>query len=161
MKSKYVKERFQFIEDSIKRVENANLNDAQLNSMLSSYLIVLISGIYEDCIESLFVLRAAKSRDKEITNFIKVFLSKHFRNPDFNKILNLLGSLNPNYAKRLKSQIALEAKEAINSIVRNKNRIAHGAYSNATISDIRYYHTSATAIFLELERVLFSKEKIL
>lgn len=154
MKSLYLKQKFRLIKDSLKKVKNANLSDPQLSSMLSSYLVVFISGIYEDCIESLFVQRAAKSQDKEVENLVKVFLHKHFRNPEYKRIKELVKALDPKHGKTLKSNIPKKSIDGIDSIVSNKNNVAHGQSSNATIKDVIQYHASAIRIFQELENIL-------
>lgn len=154
MKCEYLKNRFQFIEDSIKKVDAAGLNDPQLTSMLCSYLVVVISGIYEDCIECLFIQRAAKSHDKELEHFVEVMLHKHFRNPDFGKIKEFVKALDPGYAKKLDVNVSKKSIDGLNSIVEDKNDVAHGKFSYATLNDVRQYHTSAIEVFVELEKIL-------
>lgn len=156
MKTKYLKGRFKDIEDNIAKVENANLADPELIAMLSSYLVVFISGVYEDCIEFLFVYRAGKGGDRQIESLVKRFLHRHFRNPEYDKILDLVNALDARYATRMRSKVPPASAEGINSIVNNKNRVAHGESSNATLKDVRVYHDNASVVFHELERILVS-----
>ncbi|MBI4007928.1 MAG: hypothetical protein HY354_05465 [Planctomycetes bacterium] len=39
-------------------------------------------------------------------------------------------------------------------MVKNKNKVAHGGISNATLNDVIDYHNSAIKIFEELENIL-------
>jgi len=154
MKCQYLIAKFEIIDKAINKAKNVGLNDLELSSMLSSYLVVFISGIYEDIIEYLFTQRAGKNNDKEIENFVKTLIGKQFRNPEYRKIRELVGSLDPKYQSILESKIETKNKEGLNSIVYNKNNVAHGKISNATINDIEIYNKNAIKIFEELEHIL-------
>ncbi len=154
MKCQYISDKFKVIEDSLNKAKNSSVSDPELSSMLSSYSAVLISGIYEDVIEYLFIQRAAKNGDQEISGLVKVLIDRVFRNPEYDKIENLVKALDSKYTTTLNSKIAERSKEALNSIVRNKNKVAHGELSNATLSDIELYHKDATIIFEGLENIL-------
>jgi len=155
IKSEYLKEKFDSIQRNIKIAEE--VNDQKLASMLSSYLVVSISGTYEDCIEYLFIQRSGKNNDKEIQNFVKTLIDLHFRNPNYENIKKMVKALDSKYETILRDKIADKNIEGINSIVINKNNVAHGKVSNATIRDIKNYHKNALKIFKVLEEI-FSKE---
>jgi len=155
IKSEYLKEKFDSIQRNIKIAEE--VNDQKLASMLSSYLVVSISGTYEDCIEYLFIQRAGKNNDKEIQNLVKTLIDLHFRNPNYENIKKMVKALDSKYGTILRDKIADKNIEGINSIVTNKNNVAHGEVSNATIRDIKNYHKNALKIFKVLEEI-FSKE---
>ena len=116
-----------------------------------------ISGIYEDCIEYLFIQRSGKNNDKEIQNLVKTLIDLHFRNPNYENIKKMVKALDSKYGTILRDKIADKNIEGINSIVTNKNNVAHGKVSNATIRDIKNYHKNALKIFKVLEEI-FSKE---
>lgn len=154
MKCQYLQDKFKLVDNNLNKAKKASVNDMQLASMLSSYLVVLISGIYEDCVEHLIVQRAAKSNDKELENLIKMLIDRQFRNPLYKKIKEIINALDPSYKSKLDSKIDTRSREAINSIVRNKNNVAHGKTSNATLNDIADYHKRALKIFDALENIL-------
>jgi len=154
MKCQYLIDKFKIINDALDKIKKSSIKDPELFSMLSSYLVVFISGIYEDCIEYLFIQRAGKNEDKELENLIKVLIDRHFRNPRYEKIKELVKALEPKYGNQLESKIDLKSKEGIDSIVSNKDNVAHGKTSNATLNDINIYHDNASKIFEELENIL-------
>jgi len=154
MELKYLKEKFQTIDDAIKKAEEVGGKDIRLGSMLSSYLVVFISGTYEDTIEELFIKRAGKSGDGEIKNLVESLIDKQFRNPKYDSIKTLMGYLRPDYKKQLETKIKDKNIQALNSIVTNKNKVAHGEISNATIDDIKGWHRDAIKIFEVLENIL-------
>lgn len=154
MKIQYVDDRFKEIQDSIDTVKNANLNDPKLSAMLSSYLVVFISGVYEDVIEYLFVERCKVTSDKQLELLVKNLADNFFRNPYYGELKKWLGFFDPLYAKELEGKMQMENKDGLNNIVDNKNKVAHGEYSSATISDVDLFHTNALKIFVELEKIL-------
>ena len=154
MKSQYLKDKFESIRDNIEKAENVSKSNPEIASMMSSYLVVFISGIYEDCVEYLFIQRAGKNNDKEIESLVKTFIERQFRNPEYERIKELLGALDHKYKTEFRSKLDIKNIEGINSIVTNKNSVAHGEVSNATLNDINTYHNNAIKIFEELENIL-------
>lgn len=155
MSAQYLKNKFSLIEDNIMKVKS--IKDPKLVSMLSGYLVVFISGIYEDCIEYLFIQRAGKNGDSEIQNLMKTFVDRYFRNPEYRKIKELLKALNPKYGKILREKIDDKNIDGINSIVTNKNNIAHGNNSNVTVEDVNIWHNNSLKVFEVLEKILLGK----
>lgn len=154
MKTPELITRFQEIDEMLKLISSAKINDPALQSFLSGFAVVYISGVYEECIEKLFVLRASKTKDKHLISYIEKSVDKGFRNPNYDKILEFLGYFGEDYKKSFKSRVPEQGKQAINSIVTNKNNIAHGKQSNVTIADIISYHLNAKVIFDKLELIL-------
>jgi hypothetical protein len=154
MKCLYIQNKFTNIEESIAKAKTT-VTDPAIAAMLSGYLIVYISGVYEDCIEHLFIQRARKNNDVELEGFIKSAINVQFRNPRFEKIQNLLGWLNPAYKIEMSKRVEQTNIAAINSIVENKDCIAHGkTFSNATINDISTYYSNAKKIFEVLDDII-------
>lgn len=154
IKSQYLEDKFALIERNITIAKS--VNDLHLASMLSGYLVVSISGIYEDCIEHLFIQRAGKKNDREMQNLIKTLIDRHFRNPNYGKVKELVKALDSEQAENVLREIDIRSKQALDSIVNNKNNIAHGKVSNATIGDIEGYHEDVLEIFEALEKILLS-----
>lgn len=153
IKNQVVKSRFDLIDDAIKRVE-AYQGDTQIASYLSSFLAVMISGIYEDCIEHLFCERAAKVNDAELYQYVKKTIAQLFRNPKFANLLDITQRFSDKWTRNLKNKIPYGSKVALDSIVDNKNAVSHGGTSNLTISDIKDYHSRCRRIFVTLEKML-------
>jgi len=114
----------------------------------------LICCVYEDCIEHLICQRAAKVGDTEIYQYVKSTIAESFRNPKFSRIIEILTKFSGGYANALKDNIEHKSKVALDSIVDNKNAIAHGRPSNVTILDIKDYHNRCIPIFELLENIL-------
>lgn len=154
MKDQYLKDKFDYISNKLKRAEKFSKNDPEIAVMLSSYLVVAIAGIFEDCVEHLFIKRTSKTNDSEIINLVQALISRNFRNPEYDKIKDLLSNLNPIYSSDLRSKIDNKNIDGLNSIVTNKNKVSHGEISNATIQDVKIYYENAKKFFEELEKIL-------
>ncbi len=148
-----VKTEFDAIDEAIRKVES-HKGDAEIASYLSSFLAVMVCGIYEECIEHLICQRAAKAQDSEIYQYVKSTVAESFRNPKFARIVEMLAKFSHVYANNMKNSIEEKSKIALDSIVDNKNAIAHGRPANLTISDIKDYHNRCIPIFEFLENIL-------
>lgn len=155
MKCQYVEDRFIALEHNLDKAKEVAHVDPELASMLSSYLVVIISGIYEDCIEYLFTERAGKSKDEEIKSLVKHFFKTYFRNPEYGRIKDFVKVLNPEHAKRMDSEIDEKSRVGMKSIYDNRIQVAHyGNPANATINDVSDFHAGSRKVFDFLEKIL-------
>jgi len=152
MNSEYIKDKFNLIDDTIDKIKT--VQDKKLLSMLSNYLVVFISGIYEDCVEQLFIERACKNDDEQIQNLVKNLIDKHFRNPMYREVKKWVKYFDSKYVTTFQSKIDDKNIQAIDSIVENKNRVAHGENSNATFKDVNIWYNNSLKIFEVLEEIL-------
>ena len=117
MITSYVIGQFAYADRVLKKSSAASAGDAELESYLSSYLVVFLSGIYEDCIEHLLAQRAAKSGDPEVSAYVQKILDETFRNPTFEKVMDVMKKFSQQYAAQLKAAVQARNAEAMNSIV--------------------------------------------
>lgn len=132
--------------------------DAKLGAHLAAYLTVLITGMVEDCIEKLVIQRGAKPGDIEIKNYISKSIEDGFRNPDHGKISGILKQFSTAYQDEFRLYVPHDGKaaEALNSIVENKNSLAHKGISSLqmTVRDVHDYYARIVPIFEALEKIL-------
>lgn len=153
MNCQYVISKFNLIDSDLNAVKTSTV-DPKLGSMLSSYLVVFISGIYEDCIEYLFCERAGKSNDQELQNFMRAVMHRSFRNPGYSNIKGWVKCLDSSYGDTLDSKVNQSDIAGLDGIVTNKNSVAHGDVSSATLNDVISFHNGAKNIFEALEDIL-------
>ena len=132
-------------------------DNVELERVLASYLVVLISGAYEDCVEHLMISKVSKTRDKEIRDYVQTTIHILFKNPNFDNILQAVKLFSDTHATELRKRVNTKAKEAINSIGTNKNSIAHGGGMMATLGDVEDYHRRCIPIFEALEDILSAR----
>ena len=127
----------------------ANGATALNQSFIARYLTVYITGVYEQSIEEILGEYASTTGQLEVENFVSNQLDKNFRNPDMSNVINIVKQFSTTWSEDLKL-LPQKNKDAINSIVNNKNLIAHGQPSLITIADIKVFHADATVV---IERV--------
>ena len=154
MKNAYLQAWFGRLDAAIQKAQAAAQGDHELESFLASYLVVLISGAYEDCVEYLLAERAAKANDPELRNYVEVTLNRSFRNPKFERIMEILSCFSSRYAEELEKRIDGSTREAMNSIVNNRLSLSHGKAATVTLGDVQGYHERAKPIFDALEEIL-------
>lgn len=128
--------------------------DVPTQHFLGGYAVVAVCGIYEDCVEKMFAIRASKAGDVDLARFMEETMDKLFRNPDYAKIKTFLHRLNPTLVKNLDKAIQYQHSSALDSIVTAKNEIAHGKASKVTLLDVENYHIRATLVFETLENII-------
>lgn len=154
MNNPYLVDRFREIDAAIKQARASSAGDHRLQASLASYLVVLIAGYYEDSVEHLVEVRAGKSGDTDVQNFVRECVHRSFRNPNFEQINELIGHFSGSYKKALAELVNAKARTAINSIVTQKNNLAHGKPVTVTLGDVETYHNSSKPIFEALETLL-------
>jgi hypothetical protein len=153
MNSPYVIEQFKWAVEVCAKCGGSTV-DPEIASFLSSYLVVMLSGVYEDCIEHLLAQRAARGQDNEVTSYISKSLHETFRNPTFGALVGVLGKFSDQYAQRMREGVQERDAQALDSIVNNKNLIAHGRRSQLTVNEVVTFHGGVVRIFELLEGLL-------
>ncbi len=146
LKNPYLRQRFSDVDQSIAKAYRWGATDPELNAYLAGYLVVLISGVYEDCIEHLVNQRATRSNDKELSSYVRERTHRTFMNPNTQNILGLLERFSKPYKKSFVRRVDSKSKTAIDSIVQNKNWLAHGDTGKfqVTVRDVDgYFRRSA------------------
>lgn len=155
MKNPYLLSRFAEIDAVILKAKSPAAADLELQAYLASYLVVLIAGIFEDCVESLVGRRAAKAGDQEMEQFVRESVSKSFRSPKFEYIKELMALFSDSYRKNFEKKVDEKARSAIGSIVAHRTSVAHhGEIPNVTLGEIENYYNGAKPIFEALEEIL-------
>ena len=149
----YVRNKFVLIKDAINRVEKFK-GDRKIAVDLESYLVVLISGIYEDCFEYLINKRVDQAGDAEVSTFIEKTLDVQLRSPNWSNVTTILGRFSKEWVNSMNKKIRERAKTDLNNIINNKNAVAHGNNSNLTFGEIKTCHKNCKSIFEKLEKIL-------
>jgi RiboL-PSP-HEPN len=138
------------------KVVAGSINDPEVHAFFARYIVVFASGIYEDCIEHLFTEFAKKYGNAEIAFFMSKMLHLHFRNPEYGAMKGWLKHINSDYGDELDQKLisTVGCKDALDSVVTNKNEVAHGKSCSATLGDVEKYHQRVLPIFDAVEDIL-------
>jgi hypothetical protein len=115
--------------------------EPEARSHWTKYLCILVSGFIESSIRSIYGQYASSKASPKVANFVGSRL-KSFQNPRMDKILDLSGAFSAEWRDEL-DKAPDEAKSAVNSIVANRNRIAHGEDVSLTYGMMCDYYRGA------------------
>jgi hypothetical protein len=113
--------------------------DIELQSHFARYLCVLVSGFIEVATKSILAEYARGKGSPELVNFIENHLDD-FQNAKMEKILSLTKLFNPSWESTLRTATEGELKDAVDSIVANRHKIAHGESVGITYARVSQYY---------------------
>jgi hypothetical protein len=119
--------------------------DVELQAHWSRYLCVLVSGFLEVSVRAIYGEYTKGKAAPNIVNYVETQLDD-FRNPSMGKILDLTRCFNETWASQLKNATDGELKDAVDSIVANRHRIAHGEDVGITYMRVRSYYESVLKV---------------
>jgi len=119
--------------DSLYRIADG-IRDEEIKSHFARYLCVLTSGYIEESMKILLEEYAHKHANPKMKSYL-IHSMKNVTNLKLSKIEQQLSLFDPKWAHLLIENLSDKERDAINSIVANRNDIAHGR--NVTISFVR------------------------
>lgn len=119
--------------------------DPEIESEWAKYLCVLVSGFLEVSIRSIYSQYAQSQAGPNIVNYVETQL-EDFQNPKMGKILELTGAFNSEWAQKLQNAAEGELKDAVDGIVNNRHKIAHGESVEITLVRVKEYYTKAVKV---------------
>ena len=115
--------------------ELANIvEEDELRSHLARYLCVLTSGYVEESMKIIIEAYASKNGSPSLVKYISWHI-RNLTNLNSEKIENILSSFNPSLKDSYLECLSDEQKDAFDSVVANRNNIAHGR--NVGVSYVR------------------------
>lgn len=146
MKSLRVAELLGGIETSIREISAFSHASDIEKSYLARFLVVFVSGIYEESIETIINEKVGRLNSTQVSKFIANSLRYNFGNPDTANIAKILKRFDESWAEVIKG-IDSQSKDALDSIVGDKNALAHGGSCTVTLDEvIQYYRKSRVVI---------------
>ncbi len=125
--------------------------DQEVFSLLTRYLCILVSGYIEASVRDIVCGYVQVTSHKNVANFVANRL-KHLTNLKMENILQLIGSFNPVWRVSVEKAVDEELRDAINSVVNNRNNIAHGVDVNLRFSEINDYYAKTVKVMKILEK---------
>ena len=88
-------------------------------------MVMLVAGFIETSVQNVYSDYAETKSHANITRFVSSTMQR-FQNPNMQKILDMTRSFNPNWAIEIEDFSNPRVRDSINSILANRNLIAHG-----------------------------------
>lgn len=125
------------LDDLFKKV--ASIHDLELQAHWARYLCVLVSGFIEVAVKEILDDYATRRASPEISNYVSRKLRRE-TNLNMEKIKDLLSQFNGDWSEELERQTQGELKGAIDSIVANRNQIAHGKDTGVSFLQVKGWY---------------------
>jgi RiboL-PSP-HEPN len=130
---------------------NKHSIDLEMQSHLAKYLCILASAFIENAVREMFSEYTRNKAAPAVVKYVQDQL-RFFYNPKTNRILELVGAFDPQWRAALEPSIEDAVRDAVDSIVDNKNKIAHGKDSQITFVGISAYYQRALKLIDLIEQ---------
>ncbi len=117
----------------------------EILSHWARYLCVLTAGLIETAIRLLFGQYARTHSSPEAAKFV-VHQMKYQTNLNTEKLRQLLGAFSDKWQHDFDKTLTYEQKDAIDSVIANKNNIAHGRSVGISLVRVKEYHAKVTEV---------------
>ena len=126
------------------------MTDAEEQAHWSRYLCVLVSGYIEVSVAEIYSDLAARKSHPAVASNVGSRL-RRFQNAKMQQVCNLLRTFDSDVGAAVEDATNGELKDAIDSIVANRNLIAHGADVGISFVRISDYYAKAKTVVRLIE----------
>jgi hypothetical protein len=120
-------------------------SDIEVQSDFAKYFCVLVSGFLENALIALVLDVAQKRSAPEIALFVERQLD-HWTNPTCGKITHLFGNFSSDWRTAVEEYLVDERKDAVNSLVALRHKIAHGESVGTSLAQVKNYYSAALEV---------------
>lgn len=154
MKNRELKKQQDALDSLFRRTGEASKGNIEIQSHWAKYLCVLVAGFLENALAQLYVDFCQGAASEPVARFSEQILNR-IQNPKTNRFVEVASSFKKSWGKDLETFTEDNGrKEAINSIMTQRHRIAHGRTSDITIARIREYYKHALEVLEFVEQQL-------
>lgn len=130
----------------------SKIDDDEAKAHWARYLCVLVSGYLEVSMRSILGGHIREKASPRVQRFALSRLAE-FQNPKCELICQALTAFDPSWLTAFQGELQDEWKEAVDSVVNNRNQIAHGVDVGITLGTIRRYYDSAKKVVALASRI--------
>ncbi len=146
MDNRNLKIQLQRLNTLLAKVNVACGTDIEMQSHWAKYICVLCAGFLENAVYEIYGEFVRNAASKPVADYSESILSK-IQNPKTDKFVDIAKSFKKDWGNSLEIFITDNGrKEAINNIMVNRHKIAHGENSDITITKINDYFTKALEV---------------
>ncbi len=128
--------------------------DIELQGHWGRYLCVMVAGLIEDGLQTIYSEFASNSSSPYVARYVGDTLSQ-VTNPKAGRFLEVAGAFNANWKQELDQFLVSESgvrRDAIDSIMNNRNQIVHGGSAQITVARVREYLKRSVEVLTFIER---------
>jgi hypothetical protein len=131
---------------------NTLSHDSEILADQAKYLCVLVSGFIEKALSEIVLEHARRAGAPSLQRFVEKNTSR-FSNGNSEKILQLLGSFNPDWRNAVESLLVDQYKDSFDSVVSLRHKIAHGSSVGITYTRIKDYFKAITYVIEQIQEL--------
>lgn len=128
------------------------VDDLELQADQARYLCVLVSGFIEKAMCEVVFEHARRVGAPSLQRFVEAHAGR-FTNANSEKVLQLLGTFDPDWRREVAVILVDEYKDAFDSVVSLRHQIAHGSSVGVTYVRIKNYFHAITHIIERIQRI--------
>jgi hypothetical protein len=134
------------IRDRVERVldQATKAAEPEAKSDLACFACILTSAMIEVACRHYLARYVEKRAGPSVQSYVTKQLY-FFQNPKTEYIEELLQSFDPSLAEKFVSTIGEEGKDAVDSVVNNKNQLVHGKGAGLGLDTMKRYHKDVVA----------------
>ena len=129
------------------------IDDEEIKGHLAKYLCIKTSGLLENFIKSQIGDYVDICSSQPTAKFVKGKL-KSFTNIDNKKLTGFLESFHQDWYETYNLSMNDKLKSALNSVISNRNNIAHGNPDSITFGNIKTYYIDIKEIIIILDGII-------
>jgi hypothetical protein len=144
--------KLQTLQNLYDKVKDISDNDIEMTSHWAKYLCVLSAGFLESSLTEIYIDYSIKCSNSKVANFARSSLSR-IHNPNTETFFQITNSFCETWGVQLTNYLDDNGrKEAINAIMKNRHKIAHGEKSDIGYHQLKSYFNKAIEVvdFIEI-----------
>lgn len=130
-----------------------SIEDDEVKGHFAKYLCVKLSGLLEVFFKAKIADLVDKKSPKPVAHYVNSQF-KTFTNIDTRKIVKSLNQFSSEWEEEFNNGINEEQSSAINSVISNRNSIAHGNNSGISLKDVKYYYEKTKEVLGILDGIM-------
>lgn len=127
-------------------------HDAELLADQARYLCVLVSGFIEKALSEIVLEHARRTGAPSLQRFVEMNTAR-FTNANSTRVLQLLGSFNPDWRNAVESILVDKYKDSFDSVVSLRHQIAHGSSVGITYVRIKNYFEAIVDVIERIQEL--------
>jgi len=137
--------------DAVFARATALVNDTELLADHAKYLCVLVSGFIEKSLFEIVLEYSRRAGAPSLQRFVEAKTAR-FTNANSEKVLQLLATFDPDWRLQIEGILVDKYKDAFDSVVRLRHKIAHGSSVGVTFVQIKDYFTAIVYVIETIQR---------
>jgi hypothetical protein len=130
-----------------------SVQDEELKAYLAKFLCVRASGFIETSFKNLVNDYISGTCPKPIERYVSIKV-KGITNLNYERLMITLRSLNIDWAAELEAKTTEEQRSALNSVISNRNNIAHGENDSISYELMKGYYKSIKEVVSHLKKII-------